>query len=194
MKYILDQKLFFLRLREAGFKNLLEFSRKAGMHRNTLANLCAGKNVFTSAFQTIADHLGVDPNVLLKPVSTTAAPFPIEEIRPILARIIQSDPNVAIVLFGSRAGKHPTKYSDWDLGVIRFPDALSGIAFLRLKRMVEEASEDLVRRVDVVNLHQAPSWFLTNIADQIHFLDGNREAWIYLQGIMHAIQRTEKAA
>lgn len=194
MKYILDTNRLLQLLRTAGFNSLLEFSRKTGIHRNTLANLCAGRSVFTSTFQAVADYLHVDPNTLLMPTSTAISHLPIEEIRPLIARIIQSDPQVAVMLFGSRAGKHPKKYSDWDLGVIRFPEALSGIEFLRLKRSVEEASEDLVRRVDVVNLHQAPADFLANIVNQIHFLDGNREAWIYFQGIINAIQRTEEAA
>lgn len=194
MKYILDTKRFLRLLHEQGFQNLLDFAKKSGIHRNTLTHMCGGRSILTTAFQAVANQLHVDPQMLMLPTSTRPSELPIDEIRPVVARIIQKDPKVAVVLFGSRAGGKPARYSDWDLGIIRFPEALSGIEFLHLKRCADETSEDLVRHVDVVNLHQAPADFLANMVQQVHFLDGNPEGWVYLRGVLDAIQRTEEAA
>ncbi len=198
MKYIINQKLLRKTVLELGFRTLGDYCTRARIHRNTLRNLLAGKNVFSSSFAAIASSLGMDPWDLVIP----AADFPsrikwIDEIRPIVARLKSQAPGAAIVLFGSRSakkfGKQASAYSDWDLGLYSYPTPLAGRVYLKLKGMVEEASENLVRKVDLVNLNQAPHWFLEGIANQIIFLEGDKEAFAYLRGLLDGIQK-EKAA
>jgi len=195
MKYILNKKRFKEQLVAKGYKNLLDFSRKTGVHRNTLQNLLSGKGILSSSFQSITDHLETDPLELMQPISTTKVSLPfIDEIRPLLVQLLKQDKKVAVVLLGSRAKKRAQNYSDWDLGVIRYPKPLEGIEFLRLKRWVGDLSEDLPRTVDLVNLNQAPDWFLKDIANSVLYLDGNKEAWIYLKGVLDGAKKEDQTA
>lgn len=194
MDYIIDQKIFKQRLLEKGFRNLAHFSKRSGIHRNTLRNLLSGKNVFAHSFQEVAEKLGADPLDLILPQSKFGVKIPhIEELAPLVAKLVKQDKNLAVILLGSRAQKKAKKYSDWDLGVVRHPEPLSGREYLKLKGQVEEWSENLVRTIDLVNLNQAPLWFLENIGEGIVFLDGKKEAFIYLKGVLDGISK-EKAA
>lgn len=194
MQYHVDQKKFKQRLLERGFRNLAHFSQKTGIHRNTLQNLLSGKNVFAHSFQEVTEQLEVDPLELIVPQTKFGMKIPyVEELAPIVSKLIKMEKKLAVILIGSRAQKKAKKYSDWDLGVVRHPKPLSGREYLRLKGMVEEWSEDLVRTIDLVNLDQAPRWFLENLKEKIVFLDGNEEAFIYLKGVLDGIGK-EKAA
>ena len=97
------------------------------------------------------------------------------------------------MLLGSHARGRARKYSDWDIGVFGHPKPLTGMAYLPLKNAVEEWSEDLVREVDLVNLNQAPAWFLLAQAPP-HFLGGNHEAYTYFLGVLDGIKHCEQAA
>ncbi len=194
MKYILDTKKFRKRLAELGFPNLAGFAASNRIHRNTLHDLLKGKSIFSASFEKISSKLKADPLELIRPMSEPLPPVPfIEEIRPIVARLSKMDKRSAVVLIGSRAGKKAKPYSDWDLGVLRHPEPLSGMEYLRMKRVVGEETEDLVRQVDLVNLNQAPAWFLEGLKGEILFLEGNRDAFYYLEGVLDGIQK-EKIA
>ncbi|MBI4237105.1 MAG: helix-turn-helix domain-containing protein [Deltaproteobacteria bacterium] len=185
MHYILDKRAFAQCLHERGFRGVAEFAKRAGLHRNTLHHLLAGKNVLAASFQNIADHLQVDPQALMIPIAGGSADRSLDPIRPLVARLLQRDSRLAVVLFGSRTTKRVRQYADWDLGVIRFPEPITGLEFLRLRRLAEEWSETAVPQVDLVNLHQAPATFLCNIADQVRFLDGDQASWTYFQGVLY---------
>jgi predicted nucleotidyltransferase len=195
MKYTTDEKKLKKRLAELGFSNLSEFAAKAGIHRNTLSNLLSGRSIFSASFQSLAQALQMDPMDLATPRSDfTAKAKHGDEIRPLVARLAKESPGAAVLLLGSRASGKAKNYSDWDLGIFGYPAPLSGLEYLRLKGIVEEMSEDLVRQVDLVHLNQAPLWFLEDLSSgPIIFLDGNKEAWVYFQGVMHGIKK-EKAA
>ena len=47
--------------------------------------------------------------------------------------------------------------------------------------------------VDLVNLDQAPHWFLAGIDYEPIFLGGDREAFIHFKGVLHGIQKGEAA-
>jgi len=194
MKYILDKKKFKKRLTDQGYRNLTSFAAQHKIHRNTLHDLLKGKSVLKTSFEKIASKLKVDPWELVRAQAEGLPKVPeIEEIKSLLAGLLKKEKKMAVVLIGSRAGKRPKLYSDWDLGVFRYPKPLSGMEYLRLKNLVEEESEPLVRQVDLVNLNQAPTWFLEGLNNQVLFLDGNREAFLYLQGVLDGIQK-EKIA
>ncbi len=79
------------------------------------------------------------------------------------------------------------------MGVFRYPKPITGMEFLKLKRIVGDASENLVFLVDLVNLNQAPTWFLESTASNLIFLEGHKESYFYLRGLLDGIKK-EKAA
>lgn len=195
MKYLLDAEGLKKQLLAAGYPSIVEFAKATGLHRNTVQKLLQGGSVFSQALQKIADRLQLDPVSLLQPVLGEASAIPhVEELAPLVQQLLHREPQVAVILFGSRASGRARTYSDWDLGLTRFPKPLGGIEFLRLKRWMDEVGERLVRTVDVVNLDQAPDWFLGNTAAQLRYLAGHREAWCYFQGVVHGVTKRETAA
>src|SRR5262245_24703519 len=132
MKYVLNEKKLKRRLAELGYANLSQFASKAGIHRNTLANLLSGRSVFSAAFQSLSETLHMDPFELAVPQSNFSAKIKhVDEIRPLVARLKREAPHAAIVLIGSRATGKAKPYSDWDLGVFGYPVPLSGLDYLR---------------------------------------------------------------
>lgn len=194
MDYCLDVKKFKQSLAEVGYESLSAFSLASKIHRNTLQGLLAGKQVFVASFLDLAAQLKKDPLELLSVQSSLSVKISyIEELRPILPQLLKLDPKIAIVLLGSRARGNAKKYSDWDLGLFRYPEPLSGREYLRLKRVAEDESENLVRKIDVINLNQAPLWFLQGVKQDVVFLDGVQESFLYLKGMLDGIQKEQAA-
>ncbi|MBI4125051.1 MAG: nucleotidyltransferase domain-containing protein [Deltaproteobacteria bacterium] len=195
MEYKLDVKKFKRSLIQSGYETRFAFAAKNGIHRNTLNDFLRGRSVFLRSFKKMAEGLQIDPLDLLIPESDLKVDLPhIDEIKPIVARLAKKNKKMAVVLLGSQAKKKAKKYSDWDLGIFSFPRPIDGIQYLRLKRQVEEWSEDLVRKVDLVNLNQAPLWFLEDLENFVIFLDGHAESFAYLKGILDGIQRKNETA
>lgn len=194
MKYCLDKKKFKQRLIELGYKNYTGFAQKNKIHRNTIQNLLQGKDVFSSSFGKIVSKLGTEPMELIIPhASFVSKTKDIDELRPMIAWLIKQNKNMAVILVGSRAKNKSRKYSDWDLGIFSYPDAITGSEYLLYKRTVEEMSEDMVCLVDLINLNQAPTWFLEGIQDGVVFLDGNKQSYAYLKGVIDGIQKKQVA-
>lgn len=192
MKYVLNTAQFKQSLHSQGYKSLFQFAQKNKIHRNTLLGLLAGKEVFLASYQLVADALGVDPVALVVPVSSLDPKIQNSaEIAPIVAWLVKQNPQIAVVLIGSRARGKAKQYSDWDLGVVSFPEPISSQVFLKYKNEVEDMSENIVRMVDLINLNQAPVWFLENIAKEVVFLDGNYESFIYLKGVLNGATKQE---
>lgn len=195
MQYELDKKKFKRAVLNRGYKNLSEFAVKNSIHRNTLHNLLQGKSVFLSSFEKIAKILESDPFELLVAKSPLSLSLPhIDELKPLVAKLIKKNQKMAVILLGSQAKLKAKPYSDWDIGLFSLAKPINGIQYLRLKRALEEWSEDLVRNVDCINLNQAPIWFLENLKDSIFFLDGDKESFVYLKGLIDGIQREKQAA
>jgi len=194
VKYILDKRVFFGRIRELGTQNASRFAREAGLHRNSLGSYLDGKSVFSSVFQRISRALDLDPLAMIVPASeTTAAVKGIDEIRPIVAALLRRSPGTAIILLGSRAKSRARPYSDWDLGLTRHPVPIGGEEYLSLRRIAGELADDLVRDVDIVNLDEAPDWFWQGLDYRPVFLDGDRESYAYLAGVLHGLQKIRQA-
>ncbi len=194
MSYCLNGKNFKKALLEAGFKSLLDFSKKTKIHRNTLQGFMEGKDVFISSFSTLARALHKDPLELISPQFKAKSKISnIDELKEIIAKLLRHDKKMLVVLLGSRAKKRAKEFSDWDLGIFRYPEIIGGREYLRLKGLVEEASEDLVRKVDLINLNQAPHWFLKEMGEEIVFLAGPQESFLYLKGMLHGIQKEQAA-
>jgi len=194
-KYQLDFIKFKSQIIAKGYKNLAEFAAKNSIHRNTLRNLLAGQPVFLDSFSRVAEILEVDPLELIIPHAKLPSHIKgSEELAPIVARLLQKEKKMAIVLVGSQARKRAKKYSDWDIGIFRQPIPISGMEYLKLKQLVEDMGENNIRQMDLINLNQAPSWFLESLKEPLLFLEGNRESYCYLQGLIDGIQKENKAA
>lgn len=190
MFYRISKIKFAKILLEKGHANISAFARSSQLHRNTINLLLSGKAVFVHAITVIAQELECDPMELLEPVVATNLKLPeIGEITPLVARLIQRDKKMCVVLFGSRASKKPKKYSDWDLGIFRHPKPIDTKNYLHLKELVENLSEDLVREVDLVNFNEAPTWFLAEIKSQPEYLAGSKESYTYLKGMIDGIHK-----
>jgi predicted nucleotidyltransferase len=195
MRYVLDRKAVSARMKALGYRSAADFSARTGIHRNTVLGYVRGKSVFTAAFMKLARALGRDPLDLIIPAPAAPASSPdVDEIRPIVSALLRKAPGVAVVLLGSRAKGSPNTYSDWDIGVIRPSAPLSGDEFPALRRAAADLAEDLVRGVDLVNLDAAPAWFWEGIEYEPVFLDGDREAYAFLKGLLHGIKKNGQAA
>ncbi|MBI2066739.1 MAG: nucleotidyltransferase domain-containing protein [Deltaproteobacteria bacterium] len=194
MDYCINKTIFKRRLVELGFRGVSDFSNKTGLHRNTVQNLLAGQSVISSSFFKVASTLRADPLELIQ--AKADLPRSIkggDEVKGLVGQIMKEDKKMAVFLLGSRALGKAKKYSDWDLGVIRYPEPISGREFLRLKVKVEEWSDSLIRTVDLVNLNVAPEWFLGEMRSQPVFLAGNTEAAAYFLGILDGIKKRKVA-
>lgn len=176
-----------------GYQSLQQFAKRHHLHRNTLSGLLGGKSVFLPSFRKVVEQLKIDPMELLIPASSLSPSIPfIDEIKPVVGRLLKERKEIVVLLLGSRTKKKAKKYSDWDIGIFSHHSPVGGLEYLRLKRLVEEATENIVRQVDLVNLNQAPVWFLENL--KILFLDGDKESYTYLQGLIDGIAKEREAA
>ena len=111
MKYVLKETLFKKILSKQGFNSVFDFSKKTAIHRNTILSYLYGKDVFSSSFKRIADILKEDPLALIEPVSNIEENISnIDEIECLTAALIKKDPDIAVILLGSRAKGTAKKY------------------------------------------------------------------------------------
>jgi len=194
MSYRMDKEVFYSKLQAAGFRSLLEFARRTGIHRNTLSEYLAGREVFQNAFARIAAELGCDPlDVACRVMDAEVAIKDLAEIKSIIDHLVAADPKIAVVLLGSRAKGKSRKFSDWDLGITRIPDLIDGDLYLKLRGEIEYLADDLQRGVDLINIDAAPLWFFEGIDYDPIFLDGNREGFAHLMGVIHGIRKGKAA-
>lgn len=187
--YQLDANKLRKILSQKGFYNLSHFTKANRLNRATLHHYLKGVGPFPKSYYKICEALQTDPLDLLAPTLAHQAIPQIHEITPLIKEISQYSPELSIGLFGSRAKKKAKLYSDWDLGVSQGDNPLSSRDYLRLKNKISDLSENLPRSIDLINLDQAPSWFLQEIDYKPVFLGGNKTNWGYFLGKLHAIQK-----
>ena len=85
------------------------------------------------------------------------------------------------------------KKADWDVGITLAEKPIDGQEFLKLKSMVAEIADDLVRGVDLINLDAAPGWFVRAIDCEPVFLGGNEQGFIYFKGVLDGAKRDRAA-
>jgi len=148
----------------------------------------SGKDIFSKKFYEIANALNEDPIDLI--VSERSDIADVDEIR-LIINAISDYKDIALVLLGSRAKGKAKKYSDWDIGVTRGSDALTGREFLKIKRLVGDLAEDLPRKVDLINLDSAPEWFLDSLDYEPLFLGGDEKTYYYFKGVIDGVKQTK---
>jgi predicted nucleotidyltransferase len=105
------------------------------------------------------------------------------EIDSLIESLTKENPDIVVVLFGSRARNQAKKYSDYDLGVFRE----KAFAFQEFSRMLDRAcawNDANMSTVQIVNLTSAQHEFLCAISPDIKYLCGNTAAWIKLQQLV----------
>ena len=191
--YVLDRQKFRKLLKEQGFSSVQAFAQKSAIHRNTLNAYMSGKkSVFSAPMEKIATTLKIDPVAL-----AIQSDFPgLSDLRNVLRSVIQgrSDRNLAFLLFGSRAEKRERPFSDWDVGVTGGEQKVTSSEYLRIKTEVSDLVEDFPYGVDLVNLDQAPTWFLQEITPGLAHLAGSFEAFQFFKGVLHAAKSFDKVA
>lgn len=190
LRYCIDTARLRAAIRTQGYPSLAAFAQARGLSRATLQSYVRGQTPLSAAFYALADALRLDPLSLLVPTKASAADPPHREILPIVQTLCRRHPRVAVALFGSRANATARPYSDWDLGITGGHEGLSAIEYLRAKQCVDDLAEDLPRKVDLIHLDAAPSWFLTETTYQPVFLGGAPESWIYFLGVLHGAQKS----
>ena len=192
MEYRLDPIKFNSLLKQKGYRSTQHFAESAGLHRNTLQRMLKGESPFVHAFETITKHLQTDPLELIQSKLTTSSPVKdIQHIVPIIDYLKKTEANLAIYLIGSRASGKARAYSDWDIGIFCYPEKLPAKKFFRLKNAVEEISESTPHKVDLINLNNAPIWFLQSITEDKLWLTGNEISQHYFEGILHGIKHCQ---
>lgn len=191
MRYHVDDEKLKRVIEERGYAHVTDFVRAHGFNRATLHHYLKGKGPISESYYALCEALDCDPIELLSPISR-ADVQDIDEILPIAQALSAADRSIAVGLLGSRAKGAGRRYSDWDLGITRGQRALDGIAYLRLKRTVDDAVDTLPREVDFVNLDVAPAWFLENIDYEPILLAGEANAWNFFLGVLHGAKKREE--
>lgn len=186
--YLVDPTRLRALIRVRGYPTLSAFAAAHRLSRATLQSYLRGQTPISTAFYHLAKALRVDPLTLLT-LDTKSKTPPEQEILPIATALCRQVPQLAVGLFGSRATNRARTYSDWDLGITRGATALATADFLRCKRLVDDLAEDLPRRVDLINLDAAPTWFLEGIHYPPIFLGGTETSWQYFLGVLHGTQK-----
>jgi predicted nucleotidyltransferase len=188
-RYQINTNLIQKELIKQGFKNLNDFLSIKKINRMTFYNYLKGQGgPIAEPYYEICRHLHVDPLWLLQPQKKAKQAAGIQELAEKIAR---KDCRFAIGLFGSRAKKTAKKYSDWDIGITKGPQGLSAHEYFSLKTFVSDLVDDWPQSVDVINLDQAPPWFLKGIDYKPIFLGGNQESWIFFEGVLYGTKRKD---
>lgn len=182
--YILDPKRFEEAMRRQGFASIGALARALGIHRNTIHHYLSGHGVFPTMLEKILDRLALQPgNVLVQKNARDANPL--SPIAPLVDCLQQQFPEVAFVLFGSRARNTARTYSDWDIGAFSQKD-ISHDQYRRMWRKKEDREEEFPYMVDVTNLNRADEDFLKSASRGWIFLGGNMGSWLALnQKVAH---------
>ena len=174
MGYILDTTVFNHALRRAGFSSLTELARELKVHRNTLHYYLSGNSVVSSKLERAIRRLGLSLFDVV--ISDEEGPFMDDRVLRIVDKITSVSRELAVVLFGSRAKHKAHRYSDFDLGVYSHQGG-STECYLNLVQLVEDLSEDLPFKIDLVNLNQVEDFFLEEISQNWQFIGGSAVAW-----------------
>lgn len=188
--YYLDKSKFKIALTNQGYKNISDFAKRTGMSRQTITHLLSGKkSVFTYGLEALLKKLDVNPFELVTEHYNEEVVT--QNISNVVTVLEKKFPDCAVVLIGSRATGQAKKYSDWDLGITCGPTRLSSLEYLKIKSLVQDLAETGVEDIDIMNLDQAPPWFLAEIKNP-KLLGGNAQAYIYLKGVLHGVGQTQK--
>lgn len=182
--YILDPNRFEEAMRRQGFTSIGALAKALGIHRNTIHYYLSGHGVFPDKLEKLLSRLSLNPaDVVVQ--KKTQETNPLSPIASLVDRLQCRFPEVAFVLFGSRARNTARPYSDWDIGVYGRED-ISHEQYRVMRREKEDWEEESPYMVDVTNLNRADEDFLKSASRGWIFLGGNLGSWLALnQMVIH---------
>ena len=190
-RYRIDERKLRQRMEKLGFRSLAAVLRKAGLHRNSIADYLSGrKSVFSSVTDRLCATLELDPWEIVAANIPAVKPDGVETaLKRVLAQaasevLKEKSASLAFILIGSRAKGTSSKHSDWDVAISAGADALSTEEYLALKSAIEDAVDDFPVSVDLVNFDAAPAWFLANIVYAPRLLVGNEFTFARAMGVI----------
>ncbi len=176
--HMIDKKLFSEGLRKRGYRTIGELADSLNIHRNTVHYYLSGHNVFPEALERIISALDLDIRDII--VKKDESPAQIEKIAPTIDKLQGKYPDVAFILFGSRAKGKSKKYSDWDIGVYRSGGLLHE-TYRNIIKKKNDLAENLPFFIDVVNFNNADAPFLREASKSWQFLTGSIKSFLELK-------------
>lgn len=182
INYVLNREAIEAAMARKRIRGLSDLARRTGVHRNTLGRFIYKElAVLPGSIARVLEELSVSPEDALKcihsPSQTSSTMAVIAEIAD---KLLEKRHEAVYVLFGSRARNDARRYSDFDIGVFS-KDGLSLETYLSLLDVKEGFEEEQPWFFDLVNLNNADSEFLRNIASDLQFLAGRRQDWLALK-------------
>ena len=177
-QFTLDTARLQHEIRARGFSTAQQFADSVGVHRNTVGNYLSGKTALPSALARILAALDLAPaDVLTLPRRSRQAPGLV--LGGLIEQLHDAAPDVAIVLFGSRARGTAKRYSDYDVGIFG-SEEFGFAAFSRLLDLAATWNEASLSTVQLVDLTDAEAGFLTALSADLVFLAGSHAGWCRL--------------
>lgn len=175
---ILDETRLREEIRARGYSTAKQFADAIGVHRNTVGNYLSGSAGMPGALGRILEALDLTPGDVLS-LSRQRRQVPGLAIADLLDRLLQAEPGMAVVLFGSRARGSAKPYSDYDIGIYR----VEPMAFADFSQLLDLASiwnDESLSTVQLVDFNRADTDLLHRVADDLVFLAGSYSAWCEL--------------
>lgn len=153
--------------------NIARLAKDCGISRQSLYAMFRGESIYNTPFTKLIRYLQVEPGDITEQESSAerllkSAPLKIKKVVCDLQDFCRKH-GASLLLFGSQVAGSAKPSSDWDFAVY-FLKRTHVPALLKLKhRLAEQA---FPYRLDIVNLNQAPSWFLESIRDEAQLLHG----------------------
>lgn len=153
--------------------SLVQFAKNCGISRQSLYNMFHGRSVLSVPMEKLLMSLRVDLEDIVKKTATTAeplkkAPEQIKRVQLFLEDFAKKH-DASLFLIGSRARGKKGITSDWDFAFY-FPSVKRPDDYAMIKYKAIDAA--FPYRIDVVNLNDAPEWFLQSIEKDAILLSG----------------------
>lgn len=169
MLYLSKKKLEEVLAKRGSSASML--AKECGISRQSIYNMFGKTSVFNTSFEKILKYLNVNLEEITEQrdrVSFLVQKFP-NKINKIILELTEfaSKNSADLILFGSRASGKMGITSDWDFALY-FKRANKDKELKKIKQAIVE--EAFPYRVDIVNLNNAPEWFLSSISNNIIYL------------------------
>lgn len=154
--------------------SLRKLALQSKVSRQSIYALLNGSPIYTLPFVKIIQTLRVAPEEIThvsswQDILLEKAPF---KIRKAILEIqsLGRAHDGSLLLFGSQATGQARPHSDWDFGIyFHKKDEDRKLRLLKIKLQ----EEVFPYRLDLLNLTQAPAWFIQSIRDESLLLSGN---------------------
>ncbi|PIR17833.1 MAG: hypothetical protein COV46_02585 [Deltaproteobacteria bacterium CG11_big_fil_rev_8_21_14_0_20_49_13] len=152
-------------------ESVSSLAKTCGISRQSIYNMFGKTSVFNTTFEKILKQLCVEPEDITERhdnVSFFVQKFP-DKIKKIILKLSEfaAENHADLMLFGSRALGKAGIRSDWDFALY-FNKANKDKEFRKFKQLLME--DAFPYRVDIVNLNNAPEWFLSSVEKNFIYL------------------------